>query len=210
MRYQLNFLSTAAFKRHQEHQKQFIILLSSIVWIFSFFLLFNMYRSIKFKTTVYESKVRSVQSNIVELEPELSYLKQLVNERNQLKKYLPLYLEERYRPSIWQARLYDLAELLPQDLVLSAIEFKPYNEEAVKRGGKKSKLKKEDVPEIKIDGYMVFKNKTQDIYSVDEYRERLIASATMEPVYSKIDILNNRIYKDEDNLKLIFSLGYFE
>ncbi|NOZ08295.1 MAG: hypothetical protein GXO91_05390, partial [FCB group bacterium] len=78
------------------------------------------------------------------------------------------------------------------------------------QGKKKSKLKKEDVPEIRIDGYMVFKNKTQDIYSVDEYREKLIASATMEPVYSKIDILNNRIYKDEDNLKLIFSLGYFE
>ncbi len=210
MRYQLNFLSTATYKRHQEHQKQFIILLSSIIWFFSFFLLFNMYRSIKFKTSVYESKMKSIKGNIVEMKPELTYLKRLVDERNQLKKFLPLYLEEKHRPSIWQARLYDIAELLPQDLVLSSIEFKPFDEEEAKKNPKRSKQKHEEVPEVRIDGYMVFKNKTQDIYSVDDYRDKLIASSTMEPVYSKIDILNNRIYKDDDNLKLIFSLGYFE
>jgi len=211
MKYQLNFLSTAAFRRKQEHRKQFIFAIVAIIWVFSGVILTNIYNSIKYKTAVYESKFSEVEGNIVNIQPELWYLNRLVEDRNKLKKYLPLYLQDKSRPSVWQSRLYDIADLLPTDLVLSRIEFKPFEEEKdAKKNGKKPALKKEDIPEITVDGFMLFKNESQDIYSVEDYRNKLLESTTTEPTYSRIDVMNNRIYKDDDELKLIFSLGYFQ
>lgn len=179
-------------------------MLCGVIWIFSIFVLFNMYRSIKYKAHIYEVKVAQTESNVLKTQPDLLYLNKLVGQRNKLKSRLSLFVQEKHRPSIWKARLYDIASMLPSDLVLSEIQFKPHNE------SEETKKKDQDVPEITIDGFMVFKNETQDIYSVDEFKDKLVLSSTTEPVYSKIDVTKNRIYKDDDELKLIFSLGYFQ
>jgi len=147
---------------------------------------------------VYQTRVSKIERKISNIEPRVLFLENKIAERNRLRNLASLHVQENSRPSVWYARLVDLTRLLPPDLILTRVSYDPPE--------KKDKNK----PDMTIDGYMIIKGNEQEIYAVDDLRSALSESLPTKFTYSRVVVENNRIYKEENNLKLVFSLGYYQ
>lgn len=198
MRYSLNFLSTTADRQRRVHYRRVTSLLYSLLWLVTAVVFLNVYGSLSYVANVFQRQSGSLGQQISSIEPRVLFLEKKVAERNRFANNIPLYLQAHDRPAVWYARLSEIAGLLPADLVVSRISYDPERAKTVK-----------DAPAISIDGYMVIKDKSQDIFAVDDYRAMLSEATTTQDAFSKLVVKNNRIYKDADNLRLTYTLGYY-
>lgn len=196
MVYELNFLSKAADRQKRKRVRRLTAIIYVAVWLFSGYVLLQVYMTQKYMANVYQSRVSSVEKEIAQIEPRTLFLEKKIARRNQLRKQAPLYVQSYNRPSSWYARLLDITKLLPYDLILTKIAYHPTD--------------KKNSPEITIDGYMIIQSDKQDIFMVDQLRAALEESLPTKSLYSKLRIENNKIYKEKDNLKLVFTVGYYQ
>ena len=198
MRYRLNFSSPAVDKQKRRLLRRFTTIIYILVCIFSGYVLFQIYSTQLYMANVYQTRVSEIEKKISNIEPRVLFLENKIAERNRLRNLASLHVQENSRPSVWYARLVDLTRLLPPDLILTRVLYDPPE--------KKDKNK----PDMTIDGYMIIKGNEQEIYAVDDLRSALSESLPTKFTYSRVVVENNRIYKEENNLKLVFSLGYYQ
>ncbi len=201
MEYQLNFLSTTADERIKRHMKRFSFLLYIIVFGATLFILFRTHESQTYMAQVFEGLNADIEGKISSVEPRMLFLERKIGVRNRLRKQSDIFLQPRNRPSIWRKMLIDITNALPPDLVITKI---------FSRSDGSTKKKKGDGPALTIEGYTYIEGSNRDILSVDNFRGNLLFSLPLSTIYSDIKVENNRIYKEEDRLKLVFSLGLYE
>ncbi len=200
MEFQLNFLSTTADQRVKRHLKRFSLLLYFIVFGSTLFVLFRTHQSQAYMAQVFEELNSGIEGKISSVEPRMLFLERKIGVRNRLRKQSNLFLQPKTRPSVWRKMLIDITKALPPDLVITKIHS----------GTKASKKKKKGTPDLIIEGFTYIEGGNRDILSVDNFRSNLLFSLPISTNYSDIKVENNRIYKDEDRLKLVFSLGLYE
>ncbi|MFQ6675712.1 MAG: hypothetical protein ACE5LH_05135 [Fidelibacterota bacterium] len=197
MRYRLNF-SRSSVDKHKRHAiRRYTGLTYLLVLLFSGYVLFQIYTTQRFMAGVYQERVEQIEKRIGQIEPRALFLEKMIAQKNRLGNLASLYVQENTRPSVWYARLFDLARLLPPELVVSRITFAP----ASGPGGAG--------PELTVDGQMIIKGGEQNVFAVDDFRAALAESIPSTFTYPRLKVEKNRIFKEEDNLKLIFSLGFY-
>jgi hypothetical protein len=72
------------------------------------------------------------------------------------------------------------------------------------------KNKSKEGPDLTIEGFTYIEGSNRDILSVDNFRSNMLFSLPISTLYSDVKVENNRIYKEDDRLKLIFSIGLYE
>ena len=200
MELQLNFLSSTADERVKRHMKRFSFLLYVIIFGATLFILLRTHESQAYMAHVFEGLNADIEGKISSVEPRMLFLERKIGVRNRLRKQSDIFLQPQSRPSVWRKMLIDIAKALPPDLVITKIHSKT----AVQ-----AKNKKVVTPDLTIDGYTYIEGGNRDILSVDNFRSNLLFSLPISTLYSDIKVENNRIYKEEDRLKLVFSLGLY-
>lgn len=197
MRYQLNFSETAL----TESKRKTILIMGSVVYIsiclFSLILLYQTYESRSFIADVFDNRAYKLREKISELEPRILYLENKSAERNRISKQISLYTQENHRPSTWYTRLFDLSSILPANAVLTKISFNPHQEEW------------ENLSEISIDGFLRIKGKEEDITPLENYRISLSESLPFNFNYPYLQVDSSSFIQDRNNIKLLFSLGFY-
>ncbi len=201
MEYQLNFLSTTADERVKKHLKRFSLLVYFIIFGVTLFILFRTHESQTYMAQVFEGLNADIEGKITSVEPRMLFLERKIGVRNRLRKLSDVFLQPKARPSIWRKMLVDITTALPPDLVITKIFSNPEPQ------GKK---KAANTPDLTIEGYTYIEGNNRDILSVDNFRGNLLFSLPIAELYPTIKVENNRIYKEEDRLKLVFSLGLYE
>ncbi len=201
MELQLNFLSTTADERVKRHLKRFTFLLYVIIFGATLFILFRTHESQTYMAQVFEGLNADIEGKISSVEPRMLFLERKIGVRNRLRKQSEIFLQPKARPSVWRKTLIDITKALPPDLVITKVFSKPET---------KNKNKKSSGPSLTIEGYTYIEGSNRDILSVDNFRSNLLFSLPISTNYSDIKVENNRIYKEEDRLKLVFSLGLYE
>ena len=200
MQYQLNFLSTTADQTVKKHLRRFSLFIYLLLFGATLFVLYRTHESQTYMAKVFEELNSDIEGKISSVEPRILFLERKIGVRNRLRKQSDLFLQPRTRPSIWRKTLIDITKALPPDLVITKIYSKP--EDGTK--------KKKDGPSLSIDGFTYIEGGNRDILSVDNFRSNLLFSLPISTNYSDIKVENNRIYKEEERLKLVFSLGLYE
>ena len=200
MEYQLNFLSSTADERVRRHLKRFSFLLYVIIFGATIFILVRTHESQAYMAQVFEGLNSDIEGKISSVEPRMLFLERKIGVRNRLRKESDVFLQPKARPAVWRKILIDITKALPPDLVITKISSKP---EVI------SNKKKDSGPDLTIEGYTYIEGGNRDILSVDNFRGNLLFSLPLSTLYSDIKVENNRIYKEEDRLKLVFSLGLY-
>jgi len=200
MEYQLNFLSSTADERVKRHLKRFSLLLYAIIFGATIFILVRTHESQAYMAQVFEGLNSDIEGKISSVEPRMLFLERKIGARNRLRKESDVFLQPQARPSVWRKILIDITKALPPDLVITKIFSKTNT---------KPKNKKATGPDLTIEGYTYIEGGNRDILSVDNFRGNLLFSLPLSTLYSDIKVENNRIYKEEDRLKLVFSLGLY-
>ena len=201
MEFQLNFLSTTADERVKRHLKRFTFLVYFIIFGATLFVLYRTHQSQTYMAEVFEGLNTGIEGKISSVEPRMLFLERKIGVRNRLRKQSLLFLQPRNRPAVWRKTLVDITKALPPDLVITNIFTK------VEKKGKKKKI---GGPDLTIEGFTYIEGGNRDILSVDNFRSNLLFSLPISNNYSDIKVENNRIHKEEDRLKLVFSLGLYE
>jgi len=201
MEYQLNFLSSTADERVKRHLKRFSFLIYMIIFGATIFILVRTHESQTYMAHVFEGLNADIEGKISSVEPRMLFLERKIGARNRLRKESDIFLQPRARPAVWRKMLIDITKALPPDLVITKISSRPDT---------KSKKKKEGSPNVTIEGYTYIEGGNRDILSVDNFRGNLLFSLPISTLYSEIKVENNRIYKEEDRLKLVFALGLYK
>lgn len=200
MEYQLNFLSSTADERVKRHLKRFSFLVYMIIFGVTIFILVRTHESQTYMARVFEGLNADIEGKISSVEPRMLFLERKIGVRNRLRKESDIFLQPEKRPSIWRKMLIDITKALPPDLVITKISTRSDNQ------GKK----KQEGPDVTIEGFTYIEGGNRDILSVDNFRGNLLFSLPISTLYSEIKVENNRIYKEEDRLKLIFALGLYK
>jgi len=200
MELQLNFLSSTADQRVKRHLKNFTVLLYLLVFSATLFVIYRTHQSQLYMAEVFEGLNSDIESKISSVEPRMLFLERKIGVRNRLRRQSKLFLQPKTRPSVWRKILIDITKALPPDLVITKIYSRS-------KTGKKKKTKG---PALTIEGYTYIEGSNRDILSVDNFRSNLLFSLPISTLYSDIKVENNRIYKEDDRLKLVFSLGLYE
>ena len=200
MEFQLNFLSSTADERVKRHLKRFSFLLYVIIFGATIFILVRTHESQAYMAQVFEGLNSDIEGKISSVEPRMLFLERKIGVRNRLKKESDIFLQPRTRPAVWRKILIDITKALPPDLVITKIFSKADLKANKKNSG----------PNLIIEGYTYIEGGNRDILSVDNFRGNLLFSLPLSTLYSDIKVENNRIYKEEDRLKLVFSLGLYE
>ncbi|MBC8191401.1 MAG: hypothetical protein ISR87_05005 [Candidatus Marinimicrobia bacterium] len=200
MEYQLNFLSSTADERVRRHLKRFSFLLYVIIFGATIFILVRTHESQAYMAQVFEGLNSDIEGKISSVEPRMLFLERKIGVRNRLRKESDVFLQPSARPSVWRKILIDITKALPPDLVITKIFSK---------AEVKTNKKKDTGPDLTIEGYTYIEGGNRDILSVDNFRGNLLFSLPLSTLYSDIKVENNRIYKEEDRLKLVFSLGLY-
>jgi hypothetical protein len=200
MEFQLNFLSTTADQRVKTHIRRFSFFIYFLLFGATLFVLYRTHESQAYMAKVFEELNSDIEGKISSVEPRILFLERKIGVRNRLRKQSDLFLQPKARPAIWRKILIDITNALPPDLVITKIYSKPED------GGRKKK----DAPSLTIDGFTYIEGGNRDILSVDNFRSNLLFSLPISTLYSDIKVENNRIYKEEDRLKLVFSLGLYQ
>ncbi|NQV29877.1 MAG: hypothetical protein HQ508_03225 [Candidatus Marinimicrobia bacterium] len=201
MEYQLNFLSSTADERVKKHLKRFTLLLYFIIFGVTLFILFRTHESQTYMAQVFEGLNADIEGKITSVEPRMLFLERKIGVRNRMRKQSDIFLQPKARPSIWRKMLIDITTALPPDLVITKIFSNP-EAQAKKKGA--------NTPDLTIEGYTYIEGNNRDILSVDNFRGNLLFSLPISTIYPNIKVENNRIYKEEDRLKLVFSLGLYQ
>lgn len=197
---QLNFLTTTADKRVKRHLKRFSLLIYLIIFGSTLAVLYRTHQSQAYMAEVFEELNNGIEGKISSVEPRMLFLERKIGVRNRLRRQADLFLQPKIRPSVWRRTLVDITKALPPDLVITRIFSRP-----------ESKTKKKEAgPALTIEGYTYIEGSNRDILSVDNFRGNLLFSLPISTHYSDIKVENNRIYKEDDRLKLVFSLGLYE
>jgi len=202
MEFQLNFLSTTADQRVKRHLKRFTLLVYILIFGVTLFVIYRTHESQSYMATVFEELNSGIEGKISNVEPRMLFLERKIGVRNRLRKQIDLFLQPEKRPSVWRKTLVDITKSLPPDLIITKIFTKP--EQKTKKKAKKGG------PDLTIEGYTYIEGGNRDILSVDNFRSNLLFSLPISTNYSDIKVENNRIYKEEDRLKLVFSLGLYK
>jgi hypothetical protein len=200
MEYQLNFLSSTADERVKRHLKRFSLLLYAIIFGATIFILVRTHESQAYMAQVFEGLNSDIEGKISSVEPRMLFLERKIGVRNRLRKESDVFLQPTNRPAVWRKILIDITKALPPDLVITNIFSKAETN---------NKKKKDEGPDLTIEGYTYIEGGNRDILSVDNFRGNLLFSLPISTLYSDIKVENNRIYKEEDRLKLVFSLGLY-
>ncbi|MBT3253152.1 MAG: hypothetical protein HN995_00550 [Candidatus Marinimicrobia bacterium] len=200
MEFQLNFLSSTADERVKRHLKRFSFLLYIIIFGATIFILVRTHESQAYMAQVFEGLNSDIEGKISSVEPRMLFLERKIGVRNRLRKESDIFLQPKTRPAVWRKILIDITKALPPDLVITKI----FSRAKVKANKKKTG------PDLTIEGYTYIEGGNRDILSVDNFRGNLLFSLPLSTLYSDIKVENNRIYKEEDRLKLVFSLGLYE
>jgi len=200
MEYQLNFLSSTADERVKRHLKRFSLLLYAIIFGVTIFILVRTHESQTYMAHVFEGLNADIEGKISSVEPRMLFLERKIGVRNRLRKDSDIFLQPEKRPAVWRKMLIDITKALPPDLVITKVFSK-----AETKGKKKA-----EGPDVSIEGYTYIEGGNRDILSVDNFRSNLLFSLPISTLYSEIKVENNRIYKEEDRLKLIFALGLYK
>ncbi|MBC8377313.1 MAG: hypothetical protein H8E26_14825 [FCB group bacterium] len=200
MEFQLNFLSSTADERVKRHLKRFSFLLYVIIFGATIFILVRTHESQAYMAQVFEGLNSDIEGKISSVEPRMLFLERKIGVRNRLRKESDIFLQPKSRPAVWRKILIDITKALPPDLVITKI----FSRAEVKANKKKTG------PDLTIEGYTYIEGGNRDILSVDNFRGNLLFSLPLSTLYSDIKVENNRIYKEEDRLKLVFSLGLYE
>lgn len=197
MKYRLNFLGSVSDKEKKVETQLISTIVYGILCFFTIFLLIQFFITQSSITNIHLNSLIKIQETISDLEPSLLFIEKQVAERNRLLKQSNFYVQEMNRPSVWVARLIDLFNSLPPDLIITRIFFNPSDSKNMKN------------PEITIDGFMIVKGNEQDVFDIDDLRQTLLDKLSTGFSYSELLVENNNLYKDGDDLKLEFSLGYY-
>jgi len=201
MEYQLNFLSSTADERVRRHLKRFSLLLYLIIFGVTIFILVRTHESQTYMAHVFEGLNADIEGKISSVEPRMLFLERKIGVRNRLRKESDIFLQPENRPAVWRKILIDITNALPPDLVITKI---------FSQAEPKGKKKKSEGPDLTIEGYTYIEGGNRDILSVDNFRSNLLFSLPISTLYSEVKVENNRIYKEEDRLKLIFALGLYK
>jgi len=201
MEFQLNFLASTADERVKRHLKRFSFLIYLIIFGATIFILVRTHESQTYMAHVFEGMNADIEGKISSVEPRMLFLERKIGQRNRLRKESDTFLQPRTRPAVWRKILIDITKALPPDLVITKIYTKP---KPTKRN------QKDDGPDLTIEGYTYIEGGNRDILSVDNFRGNLLFSLPISTLYSDIKVENNRIYKEEDQLKLVFALGLYQ
>lgn len=197
MQYVLNFLSSAPSEQTKGRIQFASFLVYTGIWILTVLSLFQFYKNQSYINKVHYNQLSAIEARMSDIEPYLLILEKKTDVRNSLLINSSLYTQEAYRPKVWYARLDEFVRTIPPDLIITRIFFNAGNNNHLKQ------------PEITIDGYMDIKRGDQNIYNLDTLVVHLMENPTTNFSYSRIAIENNSVYKDEEELKLIFRLGYY-
>ena len=200
MELQLNFLSSTADKRVKRHIKNFSLLIYIIIFASSLFVIYRTHQSQMYMADVFENLNADIESKIANVEPRMLFLERKIGVRNRLRRQSDLFLQPKTRPSVWRKTLIDITNALPPDLVITKIYSKPTT----------GKNKNKKGPSLTIEGFTYIEGSNRDILSVDNFRSNLLFSLPISQLYSDIKVEDNRIYKEDERLKLIFTLGIYE
>ncbi|NQT63377.1 MAG: hypothetical protein HQ556_10505 [Candidatus Marinimicrobia bacterium] len=200
MEFQLNFLSSTADERVRRHLKRFSFLLYVIIFGATIFILVRTHESQAYMAQVFEGLNSDIEGKISSVEPRMLFLERKIGVRNRLRKESDIFLQPKTRPAVWRKILIDITKALPPDLVITKIFSRTQTKSNKKKTG----------PDLTIEGYTYIEGGNRDILSVDNFRGNLLFSLPLSTLYSDIKVENNRIYKEEDRLKLVFSLGLYE
>ena len=200
MEFQLNFLSSTADERVKRHLKRFSFLLYVIIFGATIFILVRTHESQAYMAQVFEGLNSDIEGKISSVEPRMLFLERKIGVRNRLRKESDVFLQPKARPAVWRKILIDITKALPPDLVITKIMSKPEVRTNKKNSGG---------PDLTIEGYTYIEGGNRDILSVDNFRGNLLFSLPLSTLYQDIKVENNRIYKEEDRLKLVFSLGLY-
>lgn len=200
MELQLNFLSSTADKRVKRHIKNFSLLIYIIIFVASLFVIYRTHQSQMYMADVFENLNQDIESKIANVEPRMLFLERKIGVRNRLRRQSDLFLQPKTRPSVWRKTLIDITNALPPDLVITKIFSKPTT----------GKNKNKQGPTLTIEGFTYIEGSNRDILSVDNFRSNLLFSLPISELYSDIKVEDNRIYKEDERLKLIFTLGIYE
>ncbi|MCF7826235.1 MAG: hypothetical protein K9M55_09675 [Candidatus Marinimicrobia bacterium] len=201
MEFQLNFLASTADERVKRHLKRFSFLIYLIIFGATVFILVRTHQSQTYMAHVFEGMNADIEGKISSVEPRMLFLERKIGQRNRLRKESDTFLQPRTRPAVWRKILIDITKALPPDLVITKIYTKP---KPTKRN------QKDEGPDLTIEGYTYIEGGNRDILSVDNFRGNLLFSLPLSTLYSDIKVENNRIYKEEDQLKLVFALGLYQ
>jgi len=204
MDFQLNFLSTTADQRVKRHLKRFSLLLYLLIFGTTMFVIYRTHQSQAYMAVVFEELNAAIEGKISSVEPRMLFLERKIGVRNRLRKQTKLFLQSEKRPSVWRKTLVDITKALPPDLIITKIFTRPENQTSKKKNHKKGG------PDLTIEGYTYIEGGNRDILSVDNFRSNLLFSLPISTNYAEIKVENNRIYKEEDRLKLVFSLGLYK
>jgi len=200
MELQLNFLSSTADKRVKRHIKNFSLLIYIIIFTASLFVIYRTHQSQMYMADVFENLNADIESKIANVEPRMLFLERKIGVRNRLRRQSDLFLQPKTRPSVWRKTLIDITNALPPDLVITKIYSRPTT----------GKNKNKKGPALTIEGFTYIEGSNRDILSVDNFRSNLLFSLPISTLYSDIKVEDNRIYKEDERLKLIFTLGIYE
>lgn len=200
MQLQLNFLSTTADEKVKRHLKNFSILIYAIVFSATLFIIIRTHQSQLYMSGVIGELNSDIAGKISNVEPRMQFLERKIGVRNRLRKQSDLFLQPNNRPSVWYKTLIDITNALPPDLVITQIFTKPST----------GKNKSKEGPDLTLEGFTYIEGSNRDILSVDNFRSNLLFSLPISTLYSDVKVENNRIYKEDDRLKLIFSIGLYE
>jgi len=204
MEYQLNFLSTTADRRTRLRMRNFTAVLYLIIFFATAYVMFQIYATQKYMADVYELRVKEVESRIANVEPRMLFLERKIGIRNRLRNQTDLFLQPANRPSVWRQTLIDIAEALPPELAITKIQSFRHKKSA------RNQKNQESQPDLLIEGYTYLQGGNRDILSVDNFRAALLYSLPISQNYPEIKVENNRIFKEDENLKLVFALGFYQ
>ncbi len=197
MYYRLNFITTTADQWKRKRIQRFAIYIYFVLSCVTGFVLYKLYDSFDYMANVLNEKVTHVKQEINDIEPRILLLEKKIENRNQMLQQLKFYTQFEKRPSLWHARLLEIAEKLPPEIVLDNISYI----QAKSDGSNQNH-------DFTIKGHLLINDSEHDIHKVDYFRSSLAESQYFQTVYDHVYLTDNNIYKEKNDLKLTFSMVF--
>ncbi len=200
MEFQLNFLSTTADRRSRLRLRNFTGIIYLIIFVGTVYVMYQIYSTQKYMADVYELRVSEIEQRIASVEPRMLFLERKIGIRNRLKAQSKVFLQPENRASIWKMTLIDMTKALPPELAITKV---------IATRKAKNPQQRNEGPSMTIEGFTYLQGGNRDILSVDNFRSELLYSLPISENFKEIKVENNRIYKEDENLKLVFALGLY-
>lgn len=191
-----NLLRTATLKREQKHWRNFLLTLYLAIIFLTFTTIGYLYYTNTYIIRLYSREIGKLQSKIENFQPKITYISKLYNERKNMKEQIIKYQMRRHRPEFWLSKLIVLAEKLPPQIIIQNIFIN-----TTTRPG-------EEVLTVK--GILPLKENNTDLSQIYEYKSNLEKDTRFMLGFSKIELLQNRIFTTSNQQTVSFTLGIYE